>query len=82
MDNCKFCHRPITKAVLAKKRQIRADNAREGLREAKARGKHIGRPITRDDLMIKQLRAEGLSYRQIGKKLGISADTALRGSKA
>ena len=42
-----------------------------GLEHAKARGKRLGRPKLHDDEAIRSLRAEGLSYRAIQKRLGV-----------
>jgi DNA invertase Pin-like site-specific DNA recombinase len=50
-----------------------------GLRNAKAKGKHIGRPTSDvDAAQIAQLRASNVSWREIGRKLGVSARTARR----
>lgn len=43
-----------------------------GLEHAKACGKKLGRPKTRDDEQIKTLRRQGLSYRAIQKRLKVS----------
>jgi DNA invertase Pin-like site-specific DNA recombinase len=42
-----------------------------GLANARARGKRLGRPKQHDDGAIRSLRAEGLSYRAIQKRLGV-----------
>ena len=55
-----------------------------GLCAAKAKGKRLGRPKTRDDIKIVSLRAQGVSLRQIAAKLNTSVGAvqrALRVSK-
>ena len=49
-----------------------------GVRAAKARGKQVGRPkrIFRRDEVIR-LRAEGVSWRDIAKALGVAVATLL-----
>ena len=46
---------------------------KSGLAAARARGKRLGRPKTRDDTKIRLLRSQGASIRGISKVLGISA---------
>jgi DNA invertase Pin-like site-specific DNA recombinase len=53
-----------------------------GLAHAKSCGKVLGRPKTRDDDAILRLRAEGLSYSQIQKRLGISRPAIHRALKS
>ncbi len=48
------------------------ERVRAGLRNAKAKGKQLGRPRQRDDEKIHALRAQGLTIRAIAKTLGIS----------
>ncbi len=43
-----------------------------GINTARAKGKTLGRPKRRNDIQIKRLREQGLSYRTISKKLNIS----------
>lgn len=50
-----------------------AERVRAGLRNAKAKGKRLGRPKKRDDAKILALREKGLSIRQISRELCISA---------
>lgn len=65
--------------IIAAMGQLERDVIRErihgGLRNARARGKRLGRPKTRDDEAIRALRAKGLSYRAIAEKLGVSKGT-------
>lgn len=49
---------------------------KEGLARARLNGKHLGRPKTRNDDEILKLRAEGRSFREIAKQLGISRTVA------
>jgi len=60
-------------------RDIIRERVKAGLARARARGKRLGRPrkiFHRDH--VEQLRAQGLSYRKIGKQLGISPALAVR----
>lgn len=56
--------------------EFEAQSTREkviaGLRNARAKGKIIGRPKTRDDVKIHELREQGLSFREISEELKIS----------
>ena len=60
-------------AVAQLERDITRERVRAGVARARARGKRLGRPkkVFRRD-QVEQLRSEGLSFRQIGKRLGIS----------
>jgi DNA invertase Pin-like site-specific DNA recombinase len=56
-----------------------ASPGRAGLRNAKAKGKRIGRPrVVADAAQIASLRAPGLSWRSITQQLSLSAGTAKR----
>ena len=51
----------------------------EGLKRARAQGKHIGRPRKNVDLRkVKELRRKGLSYADIARLLGVSYSTLRR----
>jgi DNA invertase Pin-like site-specific DNA recombinase len=68
-------------AVLAKQERVkRGERTRAGLARVKASGKVLGRPktigVTSDE--IAELRASGLSFRTIGRRLGISDQTVRR----
>lgn len=80
--NCKYCLRKITKAVLEKKRKLKADNARASLAKAKANGKICGRKKMRDDDLIKRLRAQGLSIRAIAREINMSTGAVQKGLKS
>jgi len=60
-------------------RDLIRERVKAGLARARAKGKQLGRPrkvFHRDQ--VEKLRAQGLSYRKIGKQLGISPALALR----
>jgi DNA invertase Pin-like site-specific DNA recombinase len=64
-------------------RALIQERVRAGLRNARAKGKKLGRPrVTVDVSTIERLRAQGLSWVSIGKKLGISEGTARRAGLA
>lgn len=63
-------------AVAELERSLIAERVRAGLRNAKAKGKRLGRPKkVKDVALISRLREEGTSYRAIAAKLGLSAST-------
>src|SRR6516164_8138213 len=65
-------------AVAELERSLIVERVRAGLRNARAKGKHLGRPRkVPDATKIKQLRAQGVSWRMIGKELNVSPATAL-----
>ena len=66
-------------AVAELERSLIVERVRAGLRNAVAKGKKLGRPRKAPDYgEIKRLRAQGASWRSIGKKLGLAPATALR----
>jgi DNA invertase Pin-like site-specific DNA recombinase len=71
-------------AVAELERCLIAERVRAGLRNAKAKGKRLGRPTKHvNPTQIAALRAQGASWRRIGTQLGISATkayTATRGT--
>jgi len=70
-------------AVAELERSLIAERVRAGLRNARAKGRKLGRPrkISSADAVVR-LRNEGASWRTIGRELGVSAATAfLAGSK-
>ena len=63
-------------AVAELERSLIQERVKAGLRNAKAKGKHIGRPkVTVDRSQIACLRAEGLSWRSIARSLGVGEGT-------
>lgn len=83
MVKCKYCLRPITKNVIAKKRAIKVQNALNSLAKAKANGNcaKMGRKKIRNDEQIRALRKTGLTMRAIAKKIGLSTTAVQRGLK-
>ncbi len=68
-------------AALAKQERLRiGERTRAGLARAKANGKILGRPRTASDRIVeaKDLRAENLSFGEIGKRMGISRARAFQ----
>lgn len=66
-------------AVAELERSLIVERVRAGLRNARAKGKRIGRPTANvDAVQIAQLRASNVSWREIERRLGISARTARR----
>jgi DNA invertase Pin-like site-specific DNA recombinase len=58
-------------------RELIRERVRAGLDAARARGKRLGRPkCDVDGARIAELRAQGRSWRTIGRQLGIPAGTA------
>jgi DNA invertase Pin-like site-specific DNA recombinase len=69
-------------AVAELERSLIAERVRAGLRNARAKGKRLGRPRKHVDAAeIAALRAQGVSWRRIGPKLGISAAKAYNASR-
>src|SRR5712692_9727335 len=70
-------------AVAELERSLIAERVRAGIRNARAKGKRLGRPrAILDTARVTRLRNEGASWRKIGAKLGVSATTAyFAGSK-
>jgi DNA invertase Pin-like site-specific DNA recombinase len=66
-------------AVAELERSLTVERVRAGLRNARAKGKRLGRPrVTVDATKIASLRASGASWQTITRQLGISAGTAKR----
>jgi DNA invertase Pin-like site-specific DNA recombinase len=69
-------------AVAELERSLIVERVRAGVRNARAKGKRLGRPSKlADSGEIKRLRAQGASWRAIGKELGIAPATALHAAK-
>ena len=73
----------IIGAVAEFERNIISERVKAGLRNARRKGKRLGRPPVSPMTIenARKLRAEGLSYRKIGKKLGISEGMVRKGLK-
>jgi DNA invertase Pin-like site-specific DNA recombinase len=66
-------------AVAELERSLTVERVRAGLRNARAKGKTLGRPrVTVDAAKIASLRAMGACWQTITRQLGISAGTAKR----
>ncbi len=66
----------IISAVAQLERDIIAERVKAGLRRAKENGKKLGRPkLSIDTEQIHRLREQGLSLREIAKRIGISRTT-------
>jgi len=65
-------------------KSLLVERTKMGLAYARSQGKRLGRPPKHDPETIRQLRASGLSYRAIQKRLGVSMGTiteAIRGAR-
>ena len=63
-------------AVAELERSLIAERVRAGLRNAKAKGKKLGRPrLVADRSQIARLRAQGCPIREIAAKLGCSIES-------
>src|SRR5215472_7441267 len=66
-------------AVAELERSLIAERVRAGLRNAKAKGKRLGRPSKRiDRATVETLRSHGASWRAIAEKLGVGVGTLYR----
>ena len=64
-------------AVAELERSLIAERVRAGLRNARAKGKKLGRPrLVSNPGVIARLRAQGASWRAVGAALGVSPATA------
>jgi DNA invertase Pin-like site-specific DNA recombinase len=65
-------------AVAELERSLIAERVRAGLRNARAKGRRLGRPRKRvDAAQIARLRAQGATWRAVGAALGVAPATAL-----
>lgn len=68
----------VLAAVAELERSLIVERVRAGIRNARAKGKRLGRPRSGvDPAEIRRLRAAGASWRAVGAALGVSAATAL-----
>jgi len=66
-------------AVAELERSLIAERVRAGLRNARAKGKRLGRPrVIADRTKIGRIRAAGLSWAKIAAQLGIGEGTVYR----
>lgn len=66
-------------AVAELERSLIAERVRAGLRNARAKGKRLGRPrVIVDRAQIARFRAQGLSWAKIAAQLGIGEGTVYR----
>ncbi len=66
-------------AVAELERSLIAERVRAGLRNAKAKGKKLGRPrIAVDAARVARLRAQGASWREISRELGLGKGSVQR----
>ncbi|MBF0315788.1 MAG: recombinase family protein [Oligoflexia bacterium] len=68
----------IIAAIATLERDLIAERVKNGLINAKAKGAELGRPRSRQSLLIQNLAAQGLSYRKIAELAGCSAATVHR----
>ncbi|MGA8556213.1 MAG: recombinase family protein, partial [Candidatus Acidiferrales bacterium] len=69
-------------AVAELERSLIAERVRAGLRNARAKGKQLGRPRSYLDMAeIQRLRAQGASWRAVGAAPGVPAAPALHASR-
>ena len=69
-------------AVAELERSLIAERVRAGLRNAKAKGRKLGRPAKQvNAAQIAALRAQGVPWRRIGAQLGVSPATAYAANK-
>ncbi len=71
--------RNIFASVAEYEREMIRERVMAGLRKAKASGKRVGRPRTvLNGFRIDQLRSEGLSWREIARKMDLPKSTVYR----
>jgi DNA invertase Pin-like site-specific DNA recombinase len=70
-------------AVAELERSLIAERVRAGLRNARAKGKTLGRPRTAvDPAKINRLRASGLSWPKIAAEMGVSVGTVYQAARS
>src|ERR1700736_6019332 len=70
-------------AVAELERSLIVERVKAGLRNARAKGKKLGRPrVYPDQHRIASLRAEGLSWAKIAARLGVGEGTVYRAAQA
>jgi DNA invertase Pin-like site-specific DNA recombinase len=70
-------------AVAELERSLIAERVRAGLRNARAKGKRLGRPrVTVDASQVAHLRAQGRSWPAISRELGVSVGTVYQAARS
>lgn len=70
-------------AVAELERSLIVERVKSGLRNARAKGRKLGRPrVTVDAHRIATLRGEGLSWAEVAKRLGLGEGTVYRAAQA
>lgn len=65
----------VISAISQLERDLISERVKNGMKNAKAKGKKVGRPKTRNTDLIMSLRAKGYTYNQIRELLGIGHGT-------
>lgn len=68
----------IISAISQLERELISERVKNGLKNASAKGKQLGRPRTRNSNLIQELRQQGMSYRRIGELCNCSIATVYR----
>ncbi|MCK6594430.1 MAG: recombinase family protein [Bacteriovoracaceae bacterium] len=71
----------IISAIATLERDLISERVRNGLVNARAKGKKIGRPVKVNQELIVTLKSEGYTYRQIGKMLGVGQGSITKALK-
>ena len=70
-------------AVAELERSLIAERVRAGVRNAKAKGKRLGRPkVEVNAARVRELRKSGMSFEQVGESMGVSAASAWRATRS
>ena len=72
----------IISAISQLERELVSERVKNGLANAKSKGKQIGRPRQYNEKLIQELATQGLSYRKIANLVGCSPATVCREIKA
>ncbi|MCF8060468.1 MAG: recombinase family protein [Bacteriovoracaceae bacterium] len=68
----------ITSAISALERDLFSERTIIGLKNARTKGKSLGRPRTRNSQLIRELNFRGYSHREIAQLAGCSKTTVWR----
>jgi DNA invertase Pin-like site-specific DNA recombinase len=72
----------VLAAVAELERSLIVERVKAGLRNARAKGKRLGRPrVSVSAKKMQELRAEGLTLRDIAKRCRVSKTTVIRALK-